>query len=73
MGGGKAGGGSTSSPMGSSSTTLVGDIGKQAPTMEDTDTIQESAIDKKKMGTRGLQIPLASDKTATAATTGVQV
>jgi len=43
-------------------------------TMEDTST-KEDMISKKKLGTRGLQIPLAATEstTATPAETGVQV
>ena len=73
-GGGKAGGQQTAvaSPM--NTTTDIGDIGKSSKQVEETSTITESAVDKKKLGTRGLQIPLASDKSApTAADTGVQV
>jgi hypothetical protein len=73
-GGGKSGGTQTAMPAPINTTTPIGGQ-LDAPTETlDTDTTGVDDIDKKKMGTRGLQIPLASEKsTPTAATTGVQV
>ena len=57
--------------------TLIGaDTGGQAKTFEDN-TNKKDTIDKKKMGTRGLQITLAAESSTTTeashSTTGVQI
>ena len=75
-GGGKSGGGATdrAAPM-ITETGGTNELEASAKTAEGTDTIDtEKAVDKKRMGTRGLQIPMNSTQSAaTAATTGVQV
>jgi hypothetical protein len=73
-GGGKSGGGqkSIAGPM-NTETPIGGQLDAPEKTL-DTDTTGVADIDKSKMGTRGLQIPLATNKsTPTAASTGVQI
>jgi hypothetical protein len=73
-GGGKSGGDQTAAVLPTNTVTDVGDIGKSDKTVEEVSPISEDAVDVKKMGTRGLQIPLTSThSTPTAATTGIQV
>lgn len=76
-GGGKSGGGATAAPTSMMTTTSIGDsLSGKTPTFEDT-TASESGVDKKKMGTRGLRIPLAAEESTTkepsASTTGIQL
>ena len=73
-GGGKTGGKQTAMTAPVETVTDIGDIGKSNKTVDEASIAAESAVDKKKMGTRGLQIPMNSAQSApTAATTGVQV
>ncbi len=73
-GGGKSGGGQTAAPSPIMTTTAVGSALEGPPvTFEESD---KKVIDKKKLGTRGLQIPLAADKTTTGTTVasgGIQI
>jgi len=75
-GGGKSGGGATMAPPPAPVNTIgngIDDVVTKTAVEED---VKVDAIDKKKLGTRGLQIPLTADNstaTPTAATTGVQL
>ena len=73
-GGGKSGGGQTYTPPPINTTSSVGNqLDAQATTFEE-DTGKEKAVDKAKLGTRGLQIPLAAATSTTATPSGgVQV
>jgi hypothetical protein len=73
-GGGKSGKVAAEAPKAFQSITGIGVESGAPKTMEDTST-KENTIATKRMGTRGLQIPLAStaSTTATPANTGVQV
>lgn len=58
--------------------TLVGsDMGGNVKTFDDESKKKEDTINKKKMGTRGLQIPLAAEASTTTeaspSETGVQI
>ena len=74
MGGGKTGGEQTATPPLPMSTSIP--VGNQldaaAQTFEE-ETDLESAVDKKKKGTRGLVIPLATTTPTTTSKTGVQL
>lgn len=75
--GGKSGKVAAEKPMDFITNTGVGTDMGTAKTFDET-TDKRGSIDKKKMGTRGLQIPLASDVSTTldvptASTTGVQI
>ena len=76
-GGGKSGGGQTYTPRPMNTTTSVGNLlDAKAETYSDKDKKKADTIDKKKLGTRGLQIPLVAKKSTTVAspsTTGVQI
>ena len=76
MGGGKGNVAPEAAPA-MQTTTNVGEMEDPVEKTFEGDSIDtEKAIDKKKMGTRGLQIPLAADKSTTsdtASTTGVQI
>ena len=75
-GGGKGGGGSqVQAPDPIHTTTSIGNqLTNTDTTFEAGDTEKKRAgVDKKKLGTRGLQIPLATPTSNTAATTGVQL
>ena len=75
-GGGKAGTVAAEAPRPISTTSTVGN---QLDPVENTFSSEEDvneAVEKKKLGTRGLQIPLATDKGSTvnsATSTGVQL
>ncbi len=74
-GGGKSGGDQVYVPPPIKTNTSVGSqLDAEAKTVEEED--KTSAVDKAKLGTRGLQIPLASTNstttTPTAATAGIQ-
>ena len=74
-GGGKSGGGATVAPPPLPVSTIgntIDDVVQKTATEED---VTLDSVDKKKLGTRGLQIPLASpaSTTNTAAGSGVQV
>jgi len=72
-GGGKSGGGQTYTPPPIKTSTSIGNqLEAGAKTLEEED--KSSAVDKAKLGTRGLQIPLAATKStpASAANTGIQ-
>ena len=74
-----AGGGAKSmpapeTPQAMVTSTSVGDLLEAPPqTLKAVDTVKIDAIDRKKLGTRGLQIPLQSSTsdTKTAANSGV--
>lgn len=75
--GGKSGKVAAEKPIDFITNTAVGAEAGAAKTFEESDSKREG-IDKKKMGTRGLQIPLAADAsttdiTSSAPTTGVQI
>ncbi len=73
-GGGKMGGGQTYAPPPPVQTT--NNIGSQLDAPSETyedDTIVENDTQKKRKGTRGLQIPLATDKSTTNKSTGIGV
>lgn len=75
--GGKSGKVAAEKPMDFITNTAVGVGETGSKTFEESDSKREG-IDKKKMGTRGLQIPLAADAsttdiTSSAPTTGVQI
>jgi len=74
-GGGKSGGGETQAPLPIRTTTSVGSaLDATARTFEEESSDKTDAVDKKKMGTRGLQIPLASPTSDTNTPSGgVQV
>ena len=75
-GGGKGAPATPETPKPVSTTTSIGNQLEGQAETADSDTIdKESAVDKKKLGTRGLQIPLTAPSTATVApaTTGIQV
>ena len=66
-GGGKSGGGQTATPPPMITTTSIGSaLDAAQPTFEE-DKDKTSMIDKKKLGTRGLQIPLANPTTTNTA------
>ncbi len=75
-GGGKVGGGQTYTPPPINTTSSIGNqLDAQATTFEE-ETGKEKAVDKAKLGTRGLQIPLAAATSTTNTSTpsgGVQV
>lgn len=61
----------------STSTNVGSQLDIQIPTLDDS-KIKESAVDKKKLGTRGLQIPLEANTSTTTtestpASTGLQI
>ena len=69
-GGGKSGGGQVATPQPISTITSVGV--PEAP----VDTFEEDAVsglDKKKIGTRGLRIPMADTTYVTPSASGVQL
>ena len=74
-GGGKGGGQQQQTPDPIQTTTSIGNqLTNTDATFEAGDEEKKRAgVDKKKLGTRGLQIPLATPKSNTAATTGVQL
>ena len=74
-GGGKSGGGATAAPAPVMTTTSIGNILDTAGETLKEDDKATKAIDKKKLGTRGLQIPLESPQTTPKASVsgGVQV
>ena len=78
-GGGKSGGGQTYEPKPMNTTTSVGNLlDVQPETYTDKDEKKADTVSKKKLGTRGLQIPLEANKStttkpATPSTTGVQI
>lgn len=79
-GGGKSGGQQVMTPPPITTRTALGgqDSLNQAQTFDNTKDPISKAVDKKKLGTRGLVIPLAKDNSTapvihTAANTGVQV
>ena len=75
MGGGKSGGAQTAAPVPMNTTTAIGNQ-LDAPTAElgNEDTVdRESTIDRKRKGTRGLQIPLNSGESFTASPSSVGV
>lgn len=67
MGGGKSGGGATEVAKPITTTTSVGNAldATQEVFEEETDALD--TIDKKKLGTRGLRIPLAAESSNTSA------
>ena len=76
-GGGKSPTVEAVAPQPINTTTTIGSaLDVQTPEYNQEDD-KTSSVDKKKMGTRGLQIPLTSDKstptTPTAASTGIQI
>jgi len=72
-GGGKSGGQQTMAAAPIQTRASVGNqLDIQTPAFEE-ETVTEETVDKKKMGTRGLQIPLTSGTSTTAAGSGVQV
>ncbi len=74
-GGGKSGGTQTlPAPPIQTTTTIGSQLDAQATTFDEDESKLDS-VDKAKLGTRGLQIPLNSPTSTTksAATTGVQV
>ena len=78
MGGGKSGGDQVTLPTPMNTTTNIGNQLDAAPQTLDESKRREDAIDTKKLGTRGLRIPLQTDTSTTntkqtAATTGVQI
>ena len=77
MGGGKSGGTQTQAVPDVSTKTSVGNqLDAPTETLEEND-VATDAVDRKKLGTRGLRIPLASNKSSTitpsAASTGFQI
>jgi hypothetical protein len=65
---------SPETPQAMVTSTSVGDLLEAPPqTLKAVDTVKIDAIDRKKLGTRGLQIPLQSSTsdTKTAANSGV--
>lgn len=75
--GGKSGTVAAERPVDFISNTGVGLDATSSKTMEDT-TAKDKTIEKKKLGTRGLQIPLVADTSNTeinntASGTGVQI
>ena len=74
-GGGKSGGGAVQqAPAMTTTTTLGSDLELGVKELDNADVVSEDAVDIKKKGTRGLQIPLTKDNTtSTPANTGVQV
>lgn len=76
-GGGKSGGGQVATPPPINTTTSVGSQLDAPAETFDEDTEKLSKIEKKKMGTRGLQIPLTNTATTATApsayTTGVSI
>ncbi len=72
-GGGKSGGGETAIAPPVQTRTSVGTQLDTKPAEFDETDVTSDAVEKKKMGTRGLQIPLVSEGTTTAASTGIQV
>ena len=69
-GGGKSGGGQVATPQPISTITSVGVPEAPADTFEE-DAV--SALDKKKIGTRGLRIPMANTTYLTPSASGVQL
>jgi len=75
-GGGKSGGGATQqAPAMMTTTTLGNELDVGIKELTDDTAAKDETLDIKKKGTRGLQIPLATNNqtTPTAAATGVQV
>ena len=74
--GGKSGEVEAETPMDLVTNTAIGAEVGASKTFEDS-TKKADTIDKKKLGTRGLQIPLAADTSTTTevtpSTTGVQI
>lgn len=75
--GGKSGKVAAQKPQDFLTNTGIG-IGETPGKTLDTSTLKADSIDKKKMGTRGLQIPLVADTSTTETTssapgTGVQI
>jgi len=74
MGGGGKGQVAAEAPKPMQTTTSIGNqLDAQANTFDEGAVDKEKSVDKKRMGTRGLQIPMTSTQTSTAANTGVQV
>ena len=77
MGGGKTGGDQVYTPQPISTTTPTGGQLETNPvTYEESEKDKTKTVDKAKMGTRGLQIPLestSSNTTPTAASTGITI
>ena len=76
MGGGKSGGGQVEAPKPITTTTSVGNALSAAPqTFNEEDSLKDK-VSTKKLGTRGLRIPLTTDKTKadnSAASSGVLI
>ena len=77
-GGGKSGGGQTMAPPPLPVNTVGNTIDDVVTKTAEEEDAKVDAVDKKKLGTRGLQIPLAAESsttipTTTAAGAGVQV
>ena len=77
MGGGKSGGTQVAAPVPMNTTTTIGNqLDAQTQELGEDDTIdREATIDRKKKGTRGLQIPLNSGEsfTSSPSSSGVQI
>ena len=77
MGGGKSGGAQVATPIPMNTATTVGNqLDAETEELGDADTIdREATIDRKRKGTRGLQIPLNSGSsfTASPSSSGVQL